>query len=102
MYDKYDSPHDGEEPQDFGPSAQDQIGGQAGPVIDALRGNWKLIVGAIALLLVAYFAYDFFVGSYREVSVRPMEGSVGYLAIFAPPAVRPRPADIKPCRLPPT
>ncbi len=69
MYDKYDSPH-GEEPQDYGPFAQEQLGEQATPIIDALKANWKMIAAAIAILLIAYFAYDFFIGSYREVSVQ--------------------------------
>ncbi len=69
MYDKYDSPH-GEEPQGYGPSAQDQLGEQAAPIADALRANWKMIAAAIVVLLAAYFAYDFFVGSYREVTVQ--------------------------------
>jgi predicted methyltransferase len=37
---------------------------------------------------------------YRQVSFRTLDGGVGYLAIFAPPAPdrRPKPADIKPCK----
>lgn len=39
---------------------------------------------------------------YRQVFSRPMEGGVGYLAVFEPPApgARPRPQDIKPCKAP--
>jgi predicted methyltransferase len=39
---------------------------------------------------------------YRQVESRPMEGGVGYLAIFEPPAPgeRPKPADIQPCKAP--
>ena len=37
---------------------------------------------------------------YRQVSSRPMDGGVGYLAIFEPPAAdaRPKPEDIRPCK----
>ena len=37
---------------------------------------------------------------YRQVSVTPMHGGVGYLAVFEPPALekRPKPEDIKPCK----
>jgi predicted methyltransferase len=36
---------------------------------------------------------------YRQVSMTPMNGGVGYLAVFEPPAPekRPKPEDIKPC-----
>lgn len=34
---------------------------------------------------------------YRQVSTQVLDGGVGYLSIFAPPAKRPAPADIKPC-----
>ena len=39
---------------------------------------------------------------YKQVSSTPMEGGVGYLSVFKPPAAgaRPEPADIKPCRAP--
>lgn len=37
---------------------------------------------------------------YRHVSTTQLEGGVGYLAIFAPPKVRPAPASIKPCKTP--
>ena len=37
---------------------------------------------------------------YRQISEGAMEGGVGYLAIFAAPTARPKPADIKPCRAP--
>jgi len=37
---------------------------------------------------------------YRQLSAEPLEGGVGYLAVFAAPAVLPAPADIKPCRPP--
>lgn len=36
---------------------------------------------------------------YRQVSVETLRGGVGYLAVFAPPAVLPAPEDIKPCRV---
>jgi SAM-dependent methyltransferase len=37
---------------------------------------------------------------YRQIESRPLEGGVGYLAIFEPPApdARPKPADIQPCK----
>ncbi|MBL8556961.1 MAG: methyltransferase domain-containing protein [Phenylobacterium sp.] len=35
---------------------------------------------------------------YRQLSARLMDGGVGYLAVFEAPRVRPRPADIRPCR----
>jgi len=37
---------------------------------------------------------------YRHVFTRPMDGGIGYLAVFEPPApeARPRPADIKACK----
>ena len=37
---------------------------------------------------------------YRLVRLTEMGGGVGYLAIFESPAVRPKPADIKPCKAP--
>jgi SAM-dependent methyltransferase len=39
---------------------------------------------------------------YRQLESRPMEGGVGYLAIFeAPePGARPKPSDIQPCKAP--
>jgi SAM-dependent methyltransferase len=38
---------------------------------------------------------------YKQLSIAPLEGGVGYLAVFEAPAKRPRPADIKPCKAPP-
>jgi SAM-dependent methyltransferase len=37
---------------------------------------------------------------YKQLSVSKLSGNIGYLAVFAPPAVdeRPRPNSIKPCR----
>jgi len=37
---------------------------------------------------------------YRQIAQSPMDGGVGYLAIFEAPVQRPKPADIKPCRAP--
>jgi predicted methyltransferase len=37
---------------------------------------------------------------YRQTHFLTMAGGTGYIAVFAPPATRPRPADIKPCRAP--
>ena len=39
---------------------------------------------------------------YRQVSRAPLEGGIGYLAVFEAPTKRPKPADIKPCKAPPT
>ena len=47
----------------------------------------------------ALLACEFKAVGYREVSVAPMEGGIGYFAIFQPPtpAARPAPGAIKPC-----
>jgi predicted O-methyltransferase YrrM len=39
---------------------------------------------------------------YRQVSFQALQGDIGYLAVFAPPAAdaRPQPQEIKPCRGP--
>jgi SAM-dependent methyltransferase len=37
---------------------------------------------------------------YREVSFTQLEGGVGYLAVFQPPASRPKPRAIQPCKAP--
>ena len=49
----------------------------------------------------ALLACEFKAVGYREVSVAPMSGGLGYFAVFAPPApdARPAPAQIKSCRL---
>lgn len=71
MYDRYDTPY-GEEPAPS-ESPLSGVGEQAAPIVDALRANWKIIVGVIALIAVLYFAYDYFVGSYREVSISTVD-----------------------------
>ncbi|HEY0648978.1 class I SAM-dependent methyltransferase [Phenylobacterium sp.] len=38
---------------------------------------------------------------YKRLSHGPLEGGIGYLAVFEAPAARPKPADIKPCKAPP-
>lgn len=38
---------------------------------------------------------------YKQLSIAPLEGGIGYLAVFEAPATRPKPADIKPCKAPP-
>jgi SAM-dependent methyltransferase len=35
---------------------------------------------------------------YRQIGLGPLEGNVGYLAVFAAPTALPAPADIRPCR----
>lgn len=37
---------------------------------------------------------------YKRLSHGPLEGGVGYLAVFEAPAKLPKPADIKPCKAP--
>lgn len=37
---------------------------------------------------------------YRQLSHRPMDGGVGYLAVFEAPTTRPQPAEIKACKAP--
>lgn len=37
---------------------------------------------------------------YKRVKDEPLEGGIGYLAVFEAPAVRPKPADIRPCKAP--
>lgn len=37
---------------------------------------------------------------YRQLTIGPLEGGVGYLAVFEAPTKRPKPADIKPCKAP--
>lgn len=37
---------------------------------------------------------------YKRLSHAPLEGGIGYLAVFEAPAKRPKPADIKPCKAP--
>ena len=39
---------------------------------------------------------------YRQLSQAPLSGGVGYLAVFEAPKTLPKPADIKPCKAPPT
>jgi predicted methyltransferase len=48
----------------------------------------------------ALVACEFEAVGYRQVEFRPLEGGVGYLAIFEPPAPggRPKPEDIQPCK----
>lgn len=38
---------------------------------------------------------------YRQLSLTPLDGGVGYLAVFEAPAKRPKPSDIRPCKAPP-
>ncbi|AJF59548.1 MAG: hypothetical protein QT03_C0001G0035 [archaeon GW2011_AR10] len=71
MYDddssrRYDVPHEGE--IDFG-SEPSGAGAIIGGAIDFLKGNWLKIVAVIVLIGIAYFAYDFLVGSFRTVSI---------------------------------
>lgn len=37
---------------------------------------------------------------YRQLSRVPLEGGIGYLAVFEAPTKRPKPADIRPCKAP--
>jgi len=37
---------------------------------------------------------------YKRLSHGPLEGGVGYLAVFEAPQTRPKPADIRPCKAP--
>ncbi|VVB99345.1 Uncharacterised protein [uncultured archaeon] len=68
MYDKYDLPYD-ENSQPTGTGPLDSMGEQAGSAADLLKENWKKILAVLIVLGVAYFAYDFFIGSYHEVPV---------------------------------
>lgn len=38
---------------------------------------------------------------YKQLSNTPLDGGIGYIAIFEAPVKRPKPADIKPCKAPP-
>lgn len=48
----------------------------------------------------ALIACEFEAVGYRQVEFKPLEGGVGYLAVFEAPApgARPKPADIQPCK----
>jgi SAM-dependent methyltransferase len=37
---------------------------------------------------------------YKRLSAAPLEGGIGYMAVFEAPTKRPKPADIKPCKAP--
>lgn len=37
---------------------------------------------------------------YKQLSHGPLEGGIGYLAVFEAPTERPKPADIRPCKAP--
>jgi SAM-dependent methyltransferase len=37
---------------------------------------------------------------YKQLAIGPLEGGVGYLAVFEAPVKRPKPADIRPCKAP--
>jgi predicted methyltransferase len=48
----------------------------------------------------ALIACEFEAVGYRQVEFKPLDGGVGYLAVFEPPPPggRPKPADIQPCK----
>jgi len=69
MYDKYDDPYSEDNTELYNKTPVDQakeIGSQTG---DFLKKYAVLIVIGIVGLLVVFFVYDFFVGSYQQVSI---------------------------------
>ncbi|MCR4368957.1 MAG: hypothetical protein NUV67_03560, partial [archaeon] len=75
MYDKYDSPH-GNEDEIYDDSPMDKAKDAAGPAIDAIKQNKMAIIIGIIILLAGFFAYDYFIGSVKNVSfeIRGTEG----------------------------
>ncbi|MFH1390749.1 MAG: hypothetical protein ABIH20_00375 [Candidatus Diapherotrites archaeon] len=76
MYDKYDDPNS-EEMDIYEKTAMDQareVGDAAGGF---LKKHGKFIIIGIIGLLVVFFVYDFFIGSYQEVSfdIKNTEGT---------------------------
>ncbi len=69
MYDKYDSPGGYDDDALYDKSPVDQAQEAAGPIIEILKQNKKIIIGAIIALIVLFFVYDFFIGSSRDVSL---------------------------------
>lgn len=45
------------------------IMGTLGPVLNPIKKNIKIIVAVVVLLIIAYVAYDFFIGSMQEATV---------------------------------
>ena len=67
MYDKYESTSDDVDFEEQTPIGQAKEA--AGPVIQKIMNNKKKIIAVIVALVVLFFIYDFFIGSYRSVSV---------------------------------
>lgn len=57
--------------------AEPSIGDRLAPITDELKKRKGLIIGIIIIAIIGYFAYDFFIGSYRtmEFSFKDTEGS---------------------------
>jgi len=68
MNDKYDKPHEDEGVQLYEESPMDKAGEIGGSALDIVKEHWKKILAAIVVILVLFFAYDFFIGSVKEVS----------------------------------
>tara|TARA_Y100000310_G_scaffold327376_1_gene393644 strand:- start:12428 stop:13927 length:1500 start_codon:yes stop_codon:yes gene_type:complete len=76
MYDKYDDPAE-EDTDVYEKTPMDQAKEIGGAASDLLKKYGVLIIIGIIGLLVVFFVYDFFVGSYQEVSfdIKNTEGS---------------------------
>ncbi len=69
MDDKYDSPHgEQQEGSNYEPDPIDSAGEMGGSAIEIVKGNWKKILIAIVLLGALLFAYNFFIGSIKQVT----------------------------------
>lgn len=69
MYEKYDNPNVGDIRIEQKETILDRATEEIAPVTDILKANAKTIIAAIALLVVIYLAYDFFIGSYKTIPV---------------------------------
>lgn len=72
MYDKYDNPYSGQPdmPNEGEPNrAMEAISG----IADRIKANWKKIAAILLVLIVGYFAYDFFIGGMREVQLNTQD-----------------------------
>ena len=76
MYDKYDSPSDGEE-EGYEESPVDKAQATVSELLEIAKPHAPAIIVAVAAVIVLFFAYDFFIGSVMNVefTLNDSEGS---------------------------
>lgn len=77
MYDKYNTPGSAADAELYEESPIDKAKNILGPIIEKAKENKKIIIAVLLIAILGFFAYDFLIGSVKQVSfsVKDSEGN---------------------------